>query len=183
MKVKQFPKSCVIAYLSYGILIILYAVYSDDMFRFTSNIFENAALYLCLFTFLCRPIPIFYVYRFDNTHDLIDHAIAQRLRIVYVLLFSIFLLKLICFFISGIPFDVGLFIMYGILTLFSYTLIGVIDTMILLLPAAKLRLICLYGFFGITLALVFTGMAFASPLCLFPLRQLYQTCIERKDIL
>ena len=54
MKVKQFPKSCVIAYLSYGILIILYAVYSDDMFRFTSNIFENAALYLCLFTFLCR---------------------------------------------------------------------------------------------------------------------------------
>lgn len=54
--------------------------------------------------------------------------------------------------------------MYGILTLFSYTLIGVIDTMILLLPAVKLRLICLYGFFGITLALVFTGMAFASPL-------------------
>ena len=134
------------------------------MFRFTSNIFENAALYLCLFTFLSRPIPIFYVYRFDNTHDLINHAIVQRLRIVYALLFSIFLLKLICFVIGSIPFDMVLFTMYGILTLFSYTLLGTIITTILLLPEAKLRLICLYGFFGVTLALVFTGTAFASPL-------------------
>lgn len=164
MNFKQFPKSCIAAYIGYVALIILYAFFSDDMFRFTSNMFENTALYLCVFTFLCRPVSVFYVYRFKNTDDLIRHTVYERLRMVYILLFSIFLWKLLCFLFGGISFDVIYFGMYGILTLFSYTLLCMAYTLILLLPEAKLRLVYLYGFLGVTLALLFTGSIAASPL-------------------